>query len=60
MEDTTDVGDHRLPVRFSGVDVPSVETVFQVYSFGGVPSNSVVISQVQYLPAGRGYWKRFP
>ena len=27
MEDTTDVGDHRLIVRFSGVDVPSVETV---------------------------------
>ena len=27
MEDTTDVGDHRLPVRFLAVDVPSVETV---------------------------------
>lgn len=27
MEDTTVVGDHRLPVRFSGMDVPSVETI---------------------------------
>ncbi|KAL6273578.1 hypothetical protein ACE6H2_024270 [Prunus campanulata] len=101
MEDMTDVSDHRLPIRFSGVDVPSIETgfsedidvlldtsgisvsfvradfpsqicpssipspgffkwVFQVYSYGGVPSNSVVISQVQSLPAGRGYWKQFP